>query len=72
MFDHIIKCFVQFQLNAAYAFVKSRRPVSHPNTGAIQDATDDLLQRASFEDNLTGADRDKIQDDLRDLGEGGQ
>jgi len=67
MFDHIIKCFVQFQLNAAYAFVKSRRPVSHPNTGAIQNATDDLLQRANFQDDLTGADRDKIQHLVRGL-----
>jgi len=58
---------VQFQLNAAYAFVKSRRPVSHPNTGAIQNATDDLLQRANFEDDLTGADRDKIQHLVRGL-----
>ncbi len=33
--------FVQFQLNDAYAFVKSRRPVCHPNTGAIQEATND-------------------------------
>jgi protein-tyrosine phosphatase len=62
----------RMNLNDAYAFVKSKRPVSHPNTGAIQDATDGLLQRANFEDNLTGADRDKIQDDLRDLGEEGE
>ncbi|CAM6057045.1 unnamed protein product [Sphagnum tenellum] len=48
-------------LNAAYAFVKSRRLVSHPNTGAIQNATDDVLQRANFQDNLTGEDRDKIK-----------
>ncbi|CAM6003270.1 unnamed protein product [Sphagnum balticum] len=54
-------------LNAAYAFVKSRRPVSHPNTGAIQNATDDLLQRANFQDNLTGADRHKIQHLVRGL-----
>jgi hypothetical protein len=67
MFEHIIKIFVQFQLNAAYAFVKSRRPVSHPNTGAIQNATDDLLQRANFQDNLTGADRHKIQHLVRGL-----
>jgi len=59
-------------LNDAYAFVKSRRPVSHPNTGAIQNATDDLLHRANFQDNLTETDRNKIQQDLRDLGEGDQ
>jgi len=64
--------FVQFQLNDAYAFVKSRRPVSHPNTGAIQNATDDLLHRANFQDNLTEADRKKIQDDVDGLGEGGE
>ncbi len=59
--------FVQFQLNDAYAFVKSRRPVCHPNTGAIQDATDDLLNRANFEDNLTDADRNKIQQHVSGL-----
>jgi hypothetical protein len=33
--------FLQFQLNDAYAFVKSKRPICQPNIEAIQEATSD-------------------------------
>ncbi|KAH9537574.1 hypothetical protein CY35_16G060500 [Sphagnum magellanicum] len=58
-------------LHAAYAFVKSKRSC-HPNTGAIQDATDTLLDRQQWLDNLTGTDRKNIQYRVDSLAKGPQ
>ncbi len=43
MLDHLIKKFLQFQLNQADAFVRAGRNVAVPNLPAIIQATDNIL-----------------------------
>jgi protein-tyrosine phosphatase len=64
--------FKGMDLHTADAFVRSKRPVCHPNTAAIKDKTDKLLDRQQWLDNLTGTDKKKIQHDVLTLVSGRQ
>ncbi len=60
MFDHLIKKFLQFQLNDADALVRGRRPGAGPNLAAIREATNNILQ-ANVVGNIGAAQRAIIQ-----------
>jgi hypothetical protein len=60
MLDHLIKKFLQFQLNQADASVTAARAVAVPNLDAIREATNNILQ-ANVNGNIGAADRVRIQ-----------
>ncbi len=60
MFHHLIKTFLQFQLNPADALVRAARHVAVPNLLAIREATNNILQ-ANVIGNITAVQRGLIQ-----------
>jgi hypothetical protein len=66
MFDHLIKKFLQFQLDQADAFVRAGRGVAQPNLDAIRRATNNILG-ANVIGNITAIQRGLIQQRVTQL-----